>query len=187
MEALSLLVILLKAEKVLTKDVCNIFGKTGPIEFSENGNVFYLWTQASIKGHKSLLGSRPDLIVTNDIKQPSPSNIVRIVECKCIKSIGAPLIRSEFGKAYDLKVASYLILSFTSPKQKIRVGCRNLGMDIEALGFDTDMRKQLIDEPENLVFHVANTIEVSKKEANLLRMIHSSTEQTKEKFPSVLL
>lgn len=185
MEALSLLVVLLKADKILAKDICNIFGKTGPLQFSENGADRYLWTQASIKGQKSLLGSRPDLLVTSDSKQPTHSNIIRIIECKCQKSIGAQVIRAEFGKAYDLKVTSYLILSFITPSLSAKEGCKNLGLDIEALGFDTDMREKLIANPENLVWHVANTVEVSKKEASLLRMLTSSTEQAKQKFLSV--
>jgi len=111
-EALSLLALLLKADSVFTTEICNIFGKTGPIHFAEDGQDRYLWTQYSIHGQDSDLIGRPDLVVSTIPDPPSPQTVLRIVECKCRKQLGAPDIRGEFGKAHDLRVTSYLI-----PKQ----------------------------------------------------------------------
>lgn len=182
MEALSLLAVVLKAENVRSKEICNIFGRTGPLHIIEEGENRYLWAQALLKGQKSSLGGRPDLLVTFDANPPTPSNILRIIECKCRQSIGAQVIRAEFGKAYDLKVTSYLIWSFITPSQSAIKGAKNLGIDIEALGFDTDMRTELIDSPEALVSHVANTIDMARREARLAKTINATAEKAKKKL-----
>lgn len=185
MEALCLLSILLKADEVWSKEVCNVFGKTGPIHISEDNEDRYLWAQAPINGEITAMKSIPDLVVTNDSDLPSVSNVLRIIECKSGKKVGAPMIRAEFGKAYDLKVSSYLIWSFITPSEVVTQGARGLGLDIEALGFDTDMRDELIKNPELLVYHVANALEVSRKESRMLQELASSMQQVNNKFPSL--
>lgn len=184
MEALCLLSVLFKAEKVVSREVCNIFGRSGPFHFVEDGEDRYLWSQVSLIGKESSLGSRPDLIVTNDSKPPTAETTVRIIECKCRKSIGAQVIRAEFGKAYDLKVTSYLIWSFITPNKRAMEGAKSLGLDLEALGFDTDMREKLIENPEILLYHVANTIEVSRRENRLAQMLRTSADQVERKMLS---
>ena len=184
MEALSLLSVLLKADKVVSREVYNIFGRSGPFHFVEDGENRYLWSQVLLTGKESSLGGRPDLIVTNDSKSPTAETIIRIIECKCHKSIGAQVIRAEFGKAYDLKVTSYLIWSFITPNKRAIEGAKSLGLHLEALGFDTDMREQLIKSPEALVSHVANTIETSKREKRLAQVLRSSADQVDRKMLS---
>ena len=82
----------------------NIFGRSGPFHFVEDGENRYIWSQVLLTGKESSLGGRPDLIVTNDSKSPTAETLISITECKSHKSIGAQVIRAEFGKAYDLKV-----------------------------------------------------------------------------------
>ena len=90
MEALSLLSVLAKADKIYTREICNILGKTGPIHFSETGSDLYLWAQQTLSGAESALAGRPDLIVTTSPDSPDAGNISRIIEAKCRKSLGAP-------------------------------------------------------------------------------------------------
>ncbi|MBA3017463.1 MAG: hypothetical protein KJ550_09610 [Proteobacteria bacterium] len=182
MEALSLLAVLLKAELIITTDICNIFGKAGPFHFSEGGADRYLWAQATLIGEESSLSGRPDLVVTSDPNRPSASNILQIIECKSGKQIGAPQIRAEFGKAYDLKVSSYLMWSFVTPSKGAIDGAKKLGIDLEPLWVDDDMREALIDNPDVLVSHVANTVEQSRKGARLLSVIKTNTELFNSKF-----
>ena len=184
-EALSLLSILLKAEKVVSEKVYNIFGRSGPFHFIGGGENRYLWSQVLLKGNETILGCRPDLIITNDPKKPpTAETIIRIIECKCRKSIGAQVIRAEFGKGYDLKVTSYLIWSFITPNKRAIEGAKRLGLDLEALGFDTDMRGQLIKSPEVLVSHVANTIEASKREKRFTQVLRSTADKVDRKILS---
>lgn len=183
-EALSVLSILIKSDRVITSNIYNLFGKTGPIHFIEDGKDRYIWTQHSITGHTSMLVGRPDIIVTTTADSPSSLTIERIVECKCYKKMGAPIIRGEFGKAHDLRVTSYLIWSFNTPTKKVIDGARKLGLDIETFGFDDDRRTVFISKPENLLFHVANTQEVSKRNNRFAQVVLESSNEIKEKLPT---
>jgi hypothetical protein len=163
-EALSLLAVLINADRVLCGDVFNLFGQTGPLHIIEDGCDRYLWAQPTLTGKESELGGRPDLVVTTSPETPTAKTILRVIECKCRRHLGAHDIRAEFGKAYDLGVVSYLIWSYWTPAPRAVSGAKRLGLDLVALGLDTQLRTVLIANPENLVLHVANTINMSKRE-----------------------
>lgn len=181
-EGLSLLSILLRADGVLTPVVTKLFGKTGPINVTEDGRDHYIWAQHDIRGRMTDLYGRPDIIVTDSPDIPSPSNVVRIVECKSGRHIGAAMIRSEFGKSHDLGIESYLIWSFFSPKENVIRAAASLGLDLTPLGFDTDRRNDLISKPECLLAHVANTIAVSRKSQNFANAIANAGEESRKKW-----
>lgn len=180
-EALSLLGIILRSEEA-SADSVSIFGKTGPIEIKEDGVVRFLWSQQTLKGEKSNLWGRPDIIVTTSSEMPNPGNAVRIIEAKCVKKLDTRIIRSEFGKAHDLRVATYLIWSFYSPTTRVVEGDQGLGIDIEAIGFDTKWRSKLIENPENLISHIANTQELAKKTQRFVKMLEKAGLQAKGKI-----
>jgi len=73
------------------------------------------------------------------------------------------MVRSEFGKAYDLRVTSYLIWSFYAPSPKVVAGAQGLGIDLEALGFDTEWRDDLIRDPGALIARVVNAQEQARR------------------------
>lgn len=166
----------------MTSEVCNLFGSTGPLHFMEDGHDRYLWAQPLLRGQESALGGRPDLVVSSTPDTPSALNIIRVVECKCRKRLGAPDIRGEFGKAHDLRVTSYLIWSFNTPALSIIEGAKRLGLDIEPIGFDTDRRTDLISMPENLVMHVANTQEVSRRGNRFAQLMLKSSNDASLKI-----
>jgi hypothetical protein len=181
-EALSLLSILIKADKVDCGDVTNLFGQTGPLHFVEDGYDRYLWAQPTLTGQESELGGRPDLIVTSTSDKPTALTTLRVIECKCSKHLGAHDIRAEFGKAHDLRVTSYIIWSYWTPTPHAIAGAKRLGLDIVALGFDTAQREELISEPENLLSHVANTLEVSNREKRFAQTLVHSGEEVNRKM-----
>lgn len=141
----------------------NVFGKMGPMDIREDGVARHVWTQQTLKGDKSALNGRPDIIITTTPQLPYPGNAARIIEAKCVKQLGTPAIRAEFGKAYDLRVTTYFIWSFYSPTPKSIEGARGLGIDLQALGFDTDRRHDLLTRPEALVSHVAHSQEQARR------------------------
>jgi len=181
-EALSLLAILLRADKVITGEIFNLLGKTGPLHFVEDGHNRFLWAQPSISGEESALGGRPDLIVTSSSGSPTAASLLRVVECKCRNDIGTHEVRGEFGKAHDLRVTSYLIWSYNTPKLRIVEGAKRLGLDLCALGFDTPQRESFIADPENLVAHVANTMHVSKTEQRFGKLFLAAEKEITAKM-----
>jgi len=177
LEALSLLTIILKADKLNFGVVTNLFGQTGPLHFVEDNHDRFLWAQPTLTSQESELSCRPDLVVSSTPAKPTAQTTLRVIECKCRERLGARDIRAEFGKAHDLRVTSYLIWSFTSPSPRAVEGAKRLGLDLVALGFDTPRRSDLISKPENLVAHIANTIEVSKHEAFFARTLLESGKE----------
>jgi len=162
-EALSLLTILLRADAVKSQEILNVFGKTGPLALREDGLERYLWAQHGFQGEQSALGGRPDLVVTSSSASPSAANALRIVEAKCRKQLDTQVVRAEFGKAYDLRVATYFIWTFYSPSARVTEGARRLGLDMVELGFDTPRRRDLVTQPRALVSYVAHTLEQSRR------------------------
>lgn len=180
-EALSLLGVILRSEDA-TAGVIHVLGKTGPIEIREDGVVRQLWSQQTLGGERSSLNARPDLIVTSSPEPPHPRNAIRIIEAKCVRSLGTQIVRSEFGKAHDLRVATYLIWSFYSPSSKVVAGAKGLGIDLEALGFDTDRRADLVGEPEVLISRVAYSQEQARKAQRFARALQEAGEQAGRKL-----
>jgi len=180
-EALSLLGVILRSEDAAA-DVINIFGKTGPVEILEDGIVRQLWAQQTLRGYKSALNGRPDLIVTSSREPPHPNNATRIIEAKCVRHLGTQTVRSEFGKAHDLRVATYLIWSFYSPAPRVVAGARGLGIDLEVLGFDTDRRADLVGSPDALISRVAYAQEQARREQRFAVSLEEASQEARRKL-----
>ena len=180
-EALSLLGVVLRSEAAKA-DTINVFGKTGPVEIVKDGIAHHLWAQQTLRGERSFLGGRPDLIITSSSELPHPGNAIQIIEAKCVRRLGAQLIRSEFGKAHDLRVATYLIWSFYSPATRIVAGARGLGIDLEALGFDSERRADLLKNPDILISHVAHTQEQMQRAQHFALALEEAGQQAKLKL-----
>lgn len=180
-EALSLLAVVLRSEDSAA-DVVNVFGKTGPIEIQEEGIVRHLWAQQTLRGDKSALNGRPDLIVTSSREPPHSGNAIRIIEAKCHRQLGSITVRSEFGKAHDLRVATYLIWSFYSPTPRVVEGARRLGIDLEALGFDTDHRADLIERPDVLISRIAHAQEQSRRAQRFALALDEASQDARRKL-----
>ena len=180
-EALSLLCVILRSNEAKAH-VISVFGKTGPVEIQEDGVVRHLWAQQTLRGDRSALSGRPDLIVTSSSDLPHPGNAIRIIEAKCVKQLGTQTIRSEFGKAHDLRVATYFIWSFYSPSPKLVAGARGLGIDLEALGFDSERRGDLLRSPEALISHVAHSQEQSRRTQRFARALEAAGQEARRKL-----
>jgi hypothetical protein len=180
-EALSLLSVVLHSQRAFAPRI-DLFGKTGPIDLMEDGVLRYLWAQPLLRGEHSHLGGRPDLILTSSREPPTPQNAIRILEAKCVRVLGTPDIRSEFGKAHDLRVSSYLIWSFYSPSDRVVAGARRLGIDLEPLGFDTDSRSTFLRDPEALIGRIANTQAQSRRASRFAAALVVAGEQARNKL-----
>ena len=180
-EALSLLCIILRSSEAQAGSI-DIFGKTGPIEIIEDGVHRYLWAQQTLRGEHSALTGRPDLIVTSSSGLPHPGNAVRVTEAKCVRQLGIPVIRAEFGKAHDLKVATYFIWTFYTPSPALVEGAKGLGIDLEELGFNSEHRADLLASPEALISHVAHAQEQARRTERFALMLRDAGEQANRKL-----
>jgi len=181
-EALSLLMIISAAEAVFIPEVSNLFGRNMRLHIVEDTMNRYVWTQVPVKGADSELGSRPDILITDSPDEPSSKAIRRVIDCKFCKRLGAPIVRAEFGKAFDLKPASYLIWSYNMPSPTVIHGAKKLGIDIVGLGFDTTRRAELLASPENLQKHVSGVLEASRRESNFAKAIVRAGEDVSPKL-----
>jgi hypothetical protein len=180
-EAISLLCIILRADEVRSSTV-ELFKKSGPIEIREEGFARFVWSQQYLRGQYSELGGRPDLLVTSSAEHPSPANILRVVEVKCSKDLGTQHIRSEFGKAHDLRVATYFIWSFYRLSPRLKAGARGLGLDIEDLGFDSPFRDDIIRRPMALLSHVSNSLHQARLARTFARALEDANRDTQLKL-----
>ncbi len=172
-EALCFLGVLLRAQQAIAPRI-QLFGKSGPVEIVEDGISRHLWTQPSLQGERSALGGRPDLVVTSTAEAPHPGNALRIIEAKCVRGLDAPTLRSEFGKAHDLRVVTYFIWSFYTPPKRIVDGARGLGIDLHALGLDSEWREEFLRDPELLVAHVANAQSEARSAARFAKALEAA-------------
>lgn len=180
-EVLSLLAILGRSERVRETAIYNVFGRTGPIAFDEDGVTRYLWAQPDVSGEASLLGSRPDLVITSTSSLPSAATILRVVECKARKSLDAATIRAEFGKAHDLRVLSYTLWSLSAPAPRYVDGAKRLGLNLETLAFDTKA-KEWQDDARSLVNYVAGRLEDVRREERFAQLAIGSGEEISSKL-----
>jgi len=180
-EALSLLGVIVLCDDA-SSGIVNVFGKMGPIEIHEGGVSRYVWAQQTLKGERSELSGRPDIIITTSSELPHPGNAARIIEAKCVKQLGTPTIRGEFGKAYDLRVATYFIWSFYSPTQRAIEGAKGLGIDLQALGFDTQRRHDLVTSPDALISHVAHSQDQARRSQRFAVGLEDAGQEARRKL-----
>lgn len=148
-EVLCALLVLDDADEVRTKLIRGLAQNCGPIEYSSAYGTRYLFTQASMVGSHSKLAGTPDIVVATST-HISCRSVERIIECKSGKRLGAPLVRAEFGKGYDLNVDVYQIWSLNKAAAGAVDGAMALGIDIVELRFnDKSKRKELLD-PDQL-------------------------------------
>jgi hypothetical protein len=184
-EAISLLSMILRCDSASANAV-NLFGKTGPIEMQEDGATRYLWAQQPMRGESSTLGGKPDLVVTFSSDPPEPQNTVRVIEAKCVRALDTQTIRSEFGKAHDLRVAAYFIWTFYSASARLVAGARGLGLDIVALGFDTPKRHDLTTNTDALLSHVSNALLESRRAGRFAQALQDAGREARVKLQTKL-
>jgi hypothetical protein len=136
----------------------NIFQKVGPIPIIDDGKKRYLWYQPTVKETKTGMVARPDIVITDSEKEVNHKTIVNMTECKCREQITASDIRSEFGKAYDLRVDSFTVVVFYKISEHLKNAALQLGIELVELGLYTpDRQKYLSGEislEQNLSLHL---------------------------------
>jgi hypothetical protein len=156
-----------------------LFGSNAKLPIVKNGDHMFLWTQHRVSDTHSGLNARPDITYTNapDIR---PDTVVSIRECKH-GGVGAKTIRSEFGKAYDLRVASYIIVSYYPLSDRLRIAASRFGLDVEALELHTDHRGAVISGSEDLGMDLAQKMARAEERATFAERLRESAFEAEDK------
>lgn len=160
----------------------NVFHSLGPIPIVEDGIVKNVWTQQTLSDTISGFNARPDIIIAQPSVQISSESIIDIIECKCVKNISSSAIRSEFGKAHDLRVNSYTIISYYDVDNSIIESSKKLGIKIIQFMLNTPERNSFIENPEELSSVLSEKIQQSRKEKDFLKMLESAASESKSKL-----
>jgi hypothetical protein len=157
-EALALLCAMLSVGVVHARSV-SLFAALS-VGIGEKGRKLQLWFQPQkTRGHITNLLAKPDIAVTiRPDCNATGANILRVIEVKRVLKLNSGIVRQEFGKAFDLNVRSYCLLTYYPIPQNIRTGADNLGLDVAELFIAPGMT------PAQLVSHVREKLERSRNE-----------------------
>jgi len=115
-------------------------------------------------GILSGMNACPDIVITTEAKV-SKETVVAIRECKCHRRLPSDEIRKECGKARDLIVSSYVIVSYYKVSDKKRRGAEGLGLNVEEVGLDAAEREEYVSGERNMAEDLARKFVNDDKEA----------------------
>lgn len=161
----------------------NVLDKSmGPIPILDNGSNRHLWTQQTLSDTNSGLDARPDIVFATPDKFVTTRNVISIVECKCVRKINSKDIRAEFGKAHDLRISSYTIITYYDAGQRIVDAAKKLGIDIIPFRLHTRERDTYIRDPRQLVESLAEDLQRSREEKNFLGLLDTAADEARKKL-----
>ena len=62
------------------------------------------------------------------------------------------------------------------------MGAKGLGIDLQALGFDTERRPDLISSPEALISFVAQTQDIARRSSRFARALEGAEQDAQRKL-----
>jgi len=183
LETLCLLAVLKKFRPAASKtNDFLLFKKIGPIPISDKGKLIFLWYQPTVKISKSGMPAKPDIVLTNTDKDVSKETITSIIECKCRENISASDLRNEFGKAFDLEVNSYLIVTYYSVSQSLIEAAKRLGIELIDFGLYSAEREKYLQRETMLEEVLSNKIVKSYEESSFSQNLSKIAAIAKEKI-----
>ncbi len=151
----------------------NVFAPDISIPVNEDGKSRFVRCRPTVSDSKSGMQARPDIVIATSDKKLDPTTIANVVECKC-RSLNAQEIRKEFGKAFDLKVRSYTVLSYYETPQRLKDAAKKLGIDLIDFGLSTSLRQDFLTGRRNLGHDLGKMLELSRRSERFIRTIEHS-------------
>jgi hypothetical protein len=161
-----------------------LFAPTGPIEVVEGGRRRFIWVRPKVVGTLSGMNACPDIVMTT-ATEVSEKTVVAIRECKCHRRLPADEIRKECGKARDLIVSSYVIVSYYKVSDKKRRGAEALGLKVEEIGLDGALREDYVSGDRNMAFDLAPRLVNDDEEALYRRRMEDDSAFARDKAERV--
>lgn len=181
-EVLCLLATLDRLPPARPVKIPDVFGRFFPIPISDVQGPAYLWFQPNIIETKSGLRARPDLAIARSDQQLDENTIVSVIECKWGKNLTAALVRTEFGKAFDLQVTSYTIVSYMGAPDRLKDGARLLGVDLIDFGLGTPQREAYLRQERDLGQDLAERLAIVRAEAHFASMVRKTADASSRKM-----
>jgi len=178
LEALCLLADVAKtsgAGRIMPVVTLQLFVPFGPIEVFTAGRAQFIWVQPTIVARRSRLNACPDILLTS---QPTTrhADIIGIRDCKCHRRLPSDELRKERGKASDLMVDAYVIVTYHTQSAKLVKGAAALGINVENLGLDSCEREKYVRGEKNLAVDLGDRFSTADAERRFQRTMESDGE-----------
>ncbi len=157
-----------------------LFAPTGPIQVFEGDRQRFIWVRPKMVGILSDMNACPDIVITTEANV-SKDTVVSIRECKCHRRLPSDEIRKECGKARDLIVSSYVIVSYYAVPDKQRQGAAGLGLNVEEIGLDAAKREEYVSGEKNMALDLGPKLANHDKEALFRRRMEGDAAFAREK------
>lgn len=157
-----------------------LFAPTGPIQVFEGNQQRFIWVRPKMVGTLSGMNACPDIVITTEANV-SKETVVAIRECKCHRRLPSDEIRKECGKARDLIVSSYVIVSYYKVSDKKRRGAEGLGLKVEEVGLDAAEREEYVSGARNMALDLGRKLLDDDKEALFRRRMEEDGAFAREK------
>jgi hypothetical protein len=138
-------------------------------EISVDGESCWLWYQKSIKATRSKFSAKPDFLIVRSPAQPSPDNILAMIECKNVKRLSSGLVRQAAGTSYDLKVNTVLIANADDVKQTFIKNASRIGVTVMKSPLSGLQRADYLTKKLKIGDYLREKIETAYKERAFLR------------------
>ncbi|MBN1546669.1 MAG: hypothetical protein JW902_08430 [Syntrophaceae bacterium] len=154
-----------------------LFKRTKPISIVHQGKDRYLRLRPSSKKTKTAMKAIPDIVITRNFGTLSTDNVLSVIECKHRRNLNITDIRQEFGKAFDLGVDNYQIISYYNTQTKLVKAAKQLGIELITFDLHGEEREAFINREKKLEDELGSKIEQSLREASFLSVIRAKSEE----------
>jgi hypothetical protein len=148
-----------------------------PLVRRDTGAAHYLWTQPNIPAVVSGMNAEPDLLIANQ-SNIAPDTVFAIRESKHTR-LRAATIRAEFGKAFDLRVRSCVIVSYYRVPLHRLDAARRLGLEVEAL--ELGEREQPVREAGEIARQVKEAFDSADRNARFTEILSTAARESESK------
>lgn len=154
----------------------------GPLPVPSGTELWFVWYQEAMTGAVSGLKAIPDLCVTTSPDPPSLGNVAYVIDCKNVMVLDAATVRAEAGKAYDLQVASYVLLSYNRVSERVKEGAARLGVRVVESGLDGPNRGRYLASPTALGVDVLERVVAAVNARHTLQATNTASGAIRRKL-----
>lgn len=135
-----------------------LFEPSGPIEVRDGVRQEFVWVQPQLKHTRSRMTACPDILIKTVANLHSAATVVALHECKCHRRLPSDELRQECGKAFDLGVWSYVIVTYHPQSARVRSAVEGLGLRIRDIGLYTEDREAFVKGERNMAVELGEKL-----------------------------